>query len=259
MNTRSEYSMKKLFNPRRILKSKLSFVIFFSFTLLSNAQDFKVKIACIGNSITYGARLEKPARDSYPTQLSNMLSEIYGDTCIVNNYGVSGRNMLKNAPKPIWNEPQFAEALRWTPDICIILLGTNDSRPGLWADYGDEFKKDYLAMIDTFKTINPNTIFILGEPTPIWKGHHYGGDSWDTKHNDTILVKNTIPIIKKVAKKTKATLIDFHTPFANSIQLFPDLLHPNPEGAHSIAELIFEEIRGNDFINKVEQNKLKQR
>lgn len=249
--------MKKLFNPRRILKSILSFVIFFSFTLLSNAQNSKVKIACIGNSITYGARLENPAKDSYPTQLSNMLAEIYGDTCIVNNYGVSGRNMLKKAPKPIWNESQFTEALKWAPDICIILLGTNDSRPGLWADFGDEFKEDYLAMIDTFKTINPNTIFILGEPTPIWKGHHYGGDSWETKHNDTILVQNTIPIIKKVAKKTKSTLIDFHTPFDNSIELFPDLLHPNSEGAHLIAELIFEEIKENDFINKVEQNKLK--
>ncbi len=146
--------MKYLQTFNSIFKTTLSLVVFISFVIVSNAQNSKIKIACIGNSITYGARLENPARDSYPSQLSNMLADIYGDTCVVNNYGVSGRNMLKNAPKPIWREPQFAEALEWTPDICIILLGTNDSRPGLWADFGDEFKKDYIAMIDTFKSRN---------------------------------------------------------------------------------------------------------
>ncbi len=222
---------------------------------LPDTQPNKVRIACIGNSITQGSHLENPAKEAYPAQLKEMLSSVYGDTCIVNNYGLSGRNMLKNGPNPIWNENKFKKALNWKPDICFILLGTNDSRPGLWEKSGNEFLADYLAMIDTFKTRNPHTKFIIGAPTPIWEGHPYGGDTWDKKHNDSIMANGVIPLIKIVSEKTGAVLIDFHTPLQDSVHLFPDHLHPNPTGAYYIARTIFEIIKEKDMVHAVIKSK----
>ncbi|WP_302884989.1 GDSL-type esterase/lipase family protein [Wenyingzhuangia gilva] len=217
----------------------------------TQAQNKQVKIACIGNSITYGSHLEDSERDCYPTQLSNLLYKVYGHNCVVKNFGVSGRTMLKKGPKPIWVEPKFSEAKNMAPDICIILLGTNDSRPDLWAKIGKEFYGDYKSMIKTFKKINPKTKFIVGLPSPIWKNHPYGGTAWGDKHNDSILVNGVIPNIKKIAKKRNVTSIDFHTPFENKVDLFPDYLHPNAEGAKIIAQMIFDIIEEKNMIQKV--------
>lgn len=216
-----------------------------------NSEKQIVRFACIGNSITQGSHLDNPSVECYPSQLRGMLSSIYGDTCMVNNYGLSGRNMLKNGPNPIWVEPKFKKALNWAPDICFILLGTNDARPNLWEEYGNEFMADYLDMIDTFKTINPETRFIIGAPTPIWEGHPYGGDTWGKKHNDSIMVNCVIPLINSISETTGAELIDFHTPFKDSVHLFPDHLHPNAEGANYVAKLICERMEQNDMIRAV--------
>ncbi len=243
--------MKILRTPKTsfILPFTISLILFCS-TLL-NAQENKIRIACIGNSITYGSHLDNPAEDSYPSQLRRMLSK----TCIVNNYGVSGRNMLKNGPKPIWKEKKFTDALQWKPDICIILLGTNDSRPDLWELHGKEFFENYISMIDTFKLINPDTKFIMGAPSPIWEGHPYGGDTWGEKHNDSILVNCVIPLIEKVAKETGAALIDFHTPFKDKAELFPDRLHPNPTGANIMATMIFDILDKKAFVTQLNLEK----
>ncbi|UKM63606.1 GDSL-type esterase/lipase family protein [Flavobacteriaceae bacterium GSB9] len=238
------------FNNSRLIG--FSLVVFLFFNMLLHAQD-KVKIACIGNSITQGSHLANPAEDCYPSQLRNLLVKTYGDTCVVNNYGLSGRNMLKNAPKPIWKEPKFSEALKWAPDICFILLGTNDSPPDLWSKIGHEFLGDYLSMIDTLKSKNPNMKFIIGSPPPIWKGHRYGGDTWGKKHNDSIMVNSIIPKIETVSKKRDAILIDFHTPFIDHIELFPDYLHPNPEGANKMAKLIFEVLEKKNMVQEVQK------
>lgn len=83
-----------------------------------NAQEYKVRMAMMGNSITYGAQLASPSTESYPAQLSDMLSEIYGDTCEVMNYGVSASTMMRSAEVPLWNEAAFTNTLEYVPDIC---------------------------------------------------------------------------------------------------------------------------------------------
>ena len=42
-------------------------------TLAAVPSMAKVKVACVGNSITYGATIPDPKRDSYPSQLARML------------------------------------------------------------------------------------------------------------------------------------------------------------------------------------------
>ena len=229
-------------------------LILFLLSFLVNSaysQEYRVRMAMMGNSITYGAGLTSPSTECYPARLSEMLSEIYGDTCEIRNFGVSGRTMMRSAENPLWKESQFINALKFVPDICLILLGTNDSKPYRWAAWGDEFQTDYLAMIDTFKFRNPNTRFIVCYPPPIWEGHPYG-TTFDDSHNDSIVVNCIIPVIDTVAKRTGAVLIDFHTPFTDSLQLFPDKLHPNAEGQRIMAEILFDTIIKTGMIHQVE-------
>src|SRR5258708_5266746 len=54
------------------------------------------KLACVGDSITYGAGIKDRAHDSYPAQLAHML----GDEYKVRNFGVSGATLLKKGDRP---------------------------------------------------------------------------------------------------------------------------------------------------------------
>lgn len=202
-------------------------------------------MAMVGNSITYGSGLANPSEECYPSQLSDMLSTVYGDTVLIENYGVSGRTMLKDTEKPIWDEYAFRQALEFVPDVCLILLGTNDSHPDYWNAAGENFLDDYLDMIDTFQFRNPNTKFLVCLPPPIFEGSQYG-------HDNDILENEIKLLIDSVAELTGATLIDFHTPFVDSVQLFPDFLHPDVNGAQKMGEILFNYIMDTELVHEVE-------
>ena len=92
----------------------LCITIFFGFT-----QDQKTRIACIGNSITYGSTVINREKNAYPVQLQAML----GDEFDVKNFGVSGATLLKKGNKPYWKESAYNDALAFKPNIIFIKLG----------------------------------------------------------------------------------------------------------------------------------------
>ncbi len=61
----------------RSIKSLLSilFLCLFSFNLNGGSEaKKKIKVACVGDSITYGARVDDRSVDSYPAQLQKIYS-----------------------------------------------------------------------------------------------------------------------------------------------------------------------------------------
>ena len=105
-----------------------------------------VKVACIGNSITDGHGIDVATQFGYPALLQQML----GDNYWVKNFGVSARTMLNKGDNPYMNEMAWKDAVAFNPDIVIIKLGTNDSKPQNW-QYGAEFKNDLKQMITTLR------------------------------------------------------------------------------------------------------------
>ena len=81
-------------------------------TILS-AQK-RVKVACVGNSITYGYTLPNPATDSYPSQLQQLLGETYE----VGNFGKSGATLLNKGHRPYMQQEEFKRQLL----LPVILL-----------------------------------------------------------------------------------------------------------------------------------------
>src|SRR3712207_5545352 len=82
------------------------------------------RVACVGDSITYGAGVSGREKNSYPAVLGQWL----GTKWDVRNFGVSGATLLKKGNRPYWKQQKFADALQFKPDVVIIKLGTNDSK-----------------------------------------------------------------------------------------------------------------------------------
>lgn len=226
------------------LKRIIYFLIFNTILFSSFSNDHQIRIACVGNSITYGSGLSLPKTECYPGQLVVLLSEKFGDTCIVENFSNPGRTMLKHGDFPLWNEIQFKNALKFVPDICLILLGTNDSKPQNWDVYGNEFLGDYLSMIDTFKFKNPFTKFIVCYPPPAYQV------VWDIRN--PVILSGVIPAIDSIIKLTNAELVDFYNPLIDSVHLFPDKIHPNAEGSKVMANIVLDKIVESGLIYQVE-------
>lgn len=231
------------------MKFVIAATIFITALNSVSSQTNKVKMAFIGNSITAGVYDYKKSdiKESYATKFAKLMQEVYGDTLETYNAGVSGRTLTKHGPAPIWNEDVFEKALKYQPDICLIALGTNDSKPSLFDMVQKEFYNDYQNMIDTFKSVNPDIVFIVCLPPPIWEGHPY---SPKDPHNDTLLVKYTIPLIDSIAERNDLLVVDFHTAFIGKIQYFTDKLHPNPEGSREMAKILYDRFLQEDLIHK---------
>lgn len=208
------------------------------------AQGYHVRMGFIGNSITHGVMLANPAQDAYPIQLGEMLKDVYGDTVIVRNFGLTTTTMLKNGDVSYWDAPNFVEYLAWAPEICFIMLGTNDTKPQNWNNYGDEFVADYLAMIDTIKLRNPSTKFILAYPPPAFE------IEWGI--NDSIIINGVIPGIDSVLSQVDAVLVDYYHPLLDSVQYFPDNIHPDVAGNTVMAEMLLEKIIESDIIHQAD-------
>ena len=157
-----------------------------------------VRVACIGNSITFGAGIKNRSRDSYPSVLARML----GDNYWVKNFGVSARTMLNKGDHPYMNEPAYKNALAFNPNIVVIKLGTNDSKSFNWK-YKADFMKDAQNMINAFKGLPSQPKIYLCYPSKAY----LTGDGI----NDDIISKEIIPMIKKLAKKNDLSVIDLHT------------------------------------------------
>ena len=185
-----------------------------------------VRVACIGNSITDGFGIDMATQQGYPARLQRLLGNGYH----VKNFGVSGRTMLNKGDLPYQNELAWRDALAFRPDIVIIKLGTNDSKPENW-QYNKGFTDDLQLMVDALKANKNNPRIILCTPIPAFK------PTWNI--NDSVIVNGITPIINKVAKKNKLQVIDLHTLYAHDgDKMLNDAIHPDAKGALRMAEMI---------------------
>ena len=125
----------------------------------SSAQEKKVKVACVGNSITYGAYIEDREHNSYPSQLQRYL----GDGFQVRNFGVNGATALRRGDKPYVGLKAYEESKSFQPDIVLIKLGTNDTKPWNWK-YKEEYMDDYQSLIDSYRQLDSHPRIILLTP-----------------------------------------------------------------------------------------------
>lgn len=193
-----------------------------------------VRVACIGNSITYGTGIADRTNDSYPSQLQRLLGSNYQ----VGNFGKPGATLLYHGHRPYVKQEEFKEAIAFKGDIAVMHLGINDTDPRNWPNYRDEFVKDYLSIMDSLRAANPKVRIILARMTPIADRHPRFVSGTKQWHGEIQTA------IETVARVSGAELIDFYEPLYPYPYLLPDAIHPNPEGAGILAKTVYSGITG---------------
>lgn len=209
--------------------SRISIFLFLIIPSFTFAQKTPTKIACVGNSITYGYGLNNPETESYPGQLQTILGI---NNWHILNFGISSRTMLKTGDLPYWNESQYTNALAYNPNIVMIELGTNDSKRWIWNKHGSEFPTDYKEMIESFRKLDSKPDIWIGLLIP---GENTGWDIYNSYIKDSVN-----PQILKIAIESGVGLIDLYDALNtnNPAWYMTDGVHPTIEGCVVIANTV---------------------
>lgn len=215
---------------RRLLSIAFSLATFAAPACGEDRKDL-IRVACVGDSITYGAGVQDREKNCYPAVLQSLL----GDKYEVRNFGVSGATLLTTGNKPYVNERAYKAALEFRPHVVVIKLGTNDTKPQNWK-HADDFTTDYKAFVESFTKLDTRPEVFLCTPVPAYPAN-FGIDG------DRIRT-GVKPKVEDLGKTLKLPVINLHAALSNKKDLFPDKIHPNADGAKLIAETAFQAIGG---------------
>ncbi len=210
------------------VKAFLLFLVIFQLITLEIYSRQKVRIACVGNSITFGATIENRKVNSYPAQLGAML----GDSYEVGNFGVGGTTLLRKGNNPYWKIPAYQQALSLNPDWVFIKLGTNDTKP-VNRVFLNEYIQDYKDLISSFQQLTGHPRVVLLLPVPAFTKDSTGITA-------SVVREKLLPMVRQVAYETGCEVINLYNLLIESPELVPDKVHPNAAGATVIAKRISE-------------------
>ena len=189
-----------------------------------------IRVACLGDSITEGAGTQDIVREAYPAQLAALLGSGYE----VRNFGKGGATLLDVGDLPYRSLPHFAKACAFNPDIVVIGLGTNDSKPQNW-QHREKFVANYASLIRQLRALPSNPRIFICQPMPAWRPSGWG-------ISPDVIEHELRPLLADLARTEGVVLIDLFTPLRDRHDLAPDHVHPNAEGAGIIARTVAEAI-----------------
>jgi lysophospholipase L1-like esterase len=195
-----------------------------------------IRVACLGDSITHGVGAN--AGWSWPEQLDRMLGKAWD----VRNFGHSGAAVCKEEKHTIWNQKEYKNALLLHPDVVLILLGTNDSKPPNWA-HKQDFLKLYRELVASFQGLSSKPRVFCCTPPYVAKRGNFGINEAG--------VLEQIPMIQEVAKQLDAGVIDVHGALAGKDECYKDNVHPLTPGATVIATTIYQVLTGKTWEGEI--------
>ena len=185
-----------------------------------------VRVACVGDSITYGDQLTDRAAQSYPAVLERLSEGRFA----VGNFGVNGATALPRIPFRTWiDTPACRDALAFAPDVAVVMLGINDL-----LGYREQLDRYPAALRDIaarFQALPAPPRLFLCTLTPI-------APPESAQDANRAIRAAMNPAIRAVAAETGATVIDVAAVYPNRLDWLPDGLHPSPAGAELIARTV---------------------
>lgn len=191
------------------------------------------RVACVGDSITYGFCILKRRQNNYPAVLQRLLGASYS----VRNFGVTGRTAGKSGDLPYWSHKIFQKSLDFRPDVVFLMLGTNDTKQEDWVDM-DSFLEDYMDLISRYRALTSKPAVYVLTPPEVYlvKGapNRYGINK--------DLVDEISVELKVMAKGLGIPVIDINGAMKYHPEWFTkDGVHPDAAGAEHIARTVQEE------------------
>jgi len=198
-------------------------------------QATQVRVAILGDSISFGYGATPIKANRYSTKLGEFL----GDDYLVKTFADGGLCVLQKSDRPFLKTPHFTRALEFKPDIAVITLGTNDTcqndKRENW-QHQDDLTTDAIALINKLRGVNPRMVLHLCSPTPMFPNQK--GLKPERKIDLTTRAKR-LPAIQQAYSKAAATdeKIHFHDlTRALSQGNTTDGVHPNNDGHEQLAK-----------------------
>ena len=203
------------------------------------AENIK-QVSCIGDSNTEA---------TYPKFLQEKLGENYQ----VKNFGKGGATLIEGTNHPYFKKKEYKNSLKFTPDIVLIMFGTNDamskwclseerkSKIKFVGTAQEEFKSQYVKLINTYKRKNQNAKIYILTPMPIYVHEK----SRDPKVTERIEHLNNwvIPTIREVSKEENVELLDVNKLMKKAYKYTIDGVHLTEKGYEVLAKKIAKEIK----------------
>ncbi len=197
------------------------------------AKQNTIKVACVGDSITYGNPFFPS--ENYPQQLGDFLGSAYS----VGNFGAIGHTVQKAGDHPYWNHRYFKLSSEFAPDVVVIMLGTNDTKPQNWTGIS-RFDQDLRALIQHYQTLpskpkvmllTPPSTFLVKDRTELPSGMNASAVAEITER------------VKQIGAALNLSAVDIHSVTASHPEFFKfDGIHPDAAGARLIAKAVSDEI-----------------
>lgn len=208
-------------------------VVLFAFwavcgNVLADDSAERIRVACVGDSITFGDQVKQRTENCYPAVLGRAL----GDKYDVRNFGACGASASRSAWHNYWKLKEFRASLEFKPNIVVIMFGTNDTNPKNWQRTQNTITKAFNELIDTYSALETKPKIYLCLPV----------ECFGSKYADEACLKMVRKEIRAVAKDRGIEIINMYAALKGKKELFPDNLHPNAEGARIMAEKVFKKI-----------------
>ena len=192
-----------------------------------------LRIAAVGDSITYGNLSLRAGEGNYPLALARLLG--CPERAIVANFGESGAT-VSTVPRrrghgvPYNTTRAFQGAVRFLPHVIVLMLGTNDAKPKVWAL--GAFERHLAALVDTLMAQpQARLLYIMLPPGVGSSGGPYG-----VGIDSATLETSVIPALRRFASRRGLPLIDLHA--AYGVALHHDGVHPSRAGHDLIAGVV---------------------
>ncbi len=218
------------------------FLTFFVSQIACGAE--LIRVACIGDSITAGARVSVKT-ESYPARLQGLL----GDEFDVRNFGVGGATLIKTGRPNIWSRLESIK--QFNPHVAVISLGTNDTVGGQrknWDQIG-RFEKDYAELIASIGELPTKPRVVVCTPTAmVLETPSLTADRLANLTERKPRLQELCERIKELAKRhseRNVSLLDLNAILQNRPELLTeaDAVHPNADGYLAIAQAVAQKIQ----------------
>ena len=202
--------------------------------LIRKAGSGIKKVACVGDSITYGYHIDNWFFHNYPYILQVLLGSGY----YVRNFGLSGSTAMRSAKMSYRRFPNYCKSLKFLPDVIVIMFGTNDANAQNW-NGPEVYTAEYRELLQSYRELSSRLmIWLMTPPLPL-----YPKTEVDRAMNEHILQEQDC--VKALAEEQDAQLIDLCEKTKDHPDWFqPDGVHPNAKGAMEIAHIIYDAIKG---------------
>lgn len=190
------------------------------------------KVACVGDSITWGFTIVNRRKNSYPS----VLQGLFGADYEVRNFGYNDASARFDADTPYVSKKAYRDSLEWNPDIVLLMLGSNDTKRRNW-DY-DIFRRDYSRLVESYRALPSSPRVILIAPIRIFQPLNIPVLGL---YSET-MESGVRPAIREIAAEKGLELVDLVDLFQDSKYLM-DGVHPQSAGARMLAQAFYSGVK----------------